>query len=293
MINDCDELYSTQQSTNYCDYEDTYRPNLTTQRFLEQFCSIRISLSNRGDDCFYYVRDKKLKDLLGLNGGFSEYDFDKIISSTMYGLLVYGKTYIEQILYFDKKDNLVKIRFLPIRYKRMKRIFSKLYYSVKKFDGKYVRGHIDYKNLIVLNLRDMNYSKKHFKRIFRKQDKKERIYNDLMFSGKVKYDFELLRTRSELKDLKITRNVFWCKTPNNQYISEPYLLYRSMKFDLIQKDFLDYILEQINVSIKKLGCKYGFEGKIEYKAKTDKYDECFEKLNSGQMNCEEACNIVF
>ena len=49
---------------------------------------------DKGNDCFYHVSDKKSKDLLGLNWEISEYDFDKRINSTLYGLLVYGKTYI-------------------------------------------------------------------------------------------------------------------------------------------------------------------------------------------------------
>lgn len=293
MRNDYDGLISTQQNTNYCDYTASYNPNITSQRFLEQFCNIRISLKSRENDFFYYVKDKKLKNLLGLNGEVSEYDFDKIINSSLYDLLVYGKTYIEQILYFDKEDRLVKLRFLPVRHRRMFRIFTKLYYSVKKFDGKRIRGHIDSKNLVVLKLKDMNYSKRYFKRIFKKQGKNEQIYNDLMFSNKRNYGFDLVRKRSELKDLKTNKKIYWSQTASNQYISEPYLVYRSMKFDLLQKKFLDYVLEKLNISIRKLGCKYGFEGEIEYKAKTDKYDECFEKLNSGEMNCEEVGKIVF
>ncbi len=291
----CDEkLRSTQQSTNYMDYNNPYNVNCVAQRFLEHFCYISISLKRKGENSnFYYTESKEINELLQLNYGMSDYDFDSVIRHCIYDLLVYGKAYIERVLYFNNEEKLCKISFVPIRYKKMFKVFNKLYYTIKKFDDSREYGFINCKNLVELSLKDVGYRKKEFRKLFKKMGKNESMYNTLMFDKQRAGDFQLLKSRKNYKTLKINRKTFWTEDAGNEYISEPYLIYRNMQFDLLQKKFLDYVLSRINLSLERTGKEYSFMGKINCRVKTEKYDEYMEKLKGGQMNCEELCKLIF
>lgn len=288
------ELKSTQQSTDFVDYTKSNTVGLTAQRFLEDFCHLSFSLKPKKESSkFYYTDSKKLKELLQMNYGTFEHDFDKVIHDSIYNLLVYGKVYIETVLYFDKNENLCQLKLIPIRYKKMIRIFNRLYYTVKKYDGSRQYGYIDCKNLIKLTLKDVGYRKRTFSSLFRKMDRNETKYNKLMYDKELSGDFDYVRRRKDYKTLKVNKKTFWTENTGNEYISEPYLVYRSMQFDLLQNKLLDYVLNNINISLETIGKLYGFVGKIEYRAKTEKYNEYFEKFYCGKMNCNELADLIF
>lgn len=292
------ELRTTQQGSNYVDYNRSYHPGLEARLLTEDFCNcMYLSLrASREDDSFYYIKDKNLKDLIGFYYETSEHDFDEIICQCIFDLIIHGKAYIEQVLFFDKDNKLAKIQFVPVRAKRHMKIFGTLYYYLKRYDKKWIFGHINCNNLIDLNLKDIGYPKHYFKSIFKKLDKLER--RDLKSKKfdtdkKSGFDFDLFRRKQDLKKLKVLKNLKWSDRGNNQFITEPYLVYREMQFDLLQEQILKYVIKQINESLKQTGDKYGFSGKIQYDSKTKTYATLLEQLRTGEKNCEQVSKVVF
>lgn len=293
-----DELRSTQQGTNYVDYNRSYHPGLGAHLLTEDFCnSMYLSLrASREDNSFYRIEDKKLKELIGFYYQTSEYDFDQMMCQCIFDLIIHGKTYIEQVLFFDKDNKLAKIQFVPLRAKRHMKIFGTLYYCLKKYDKQWIFGHVNCNYLIDLNLKDMGYPKRHFKSILKKLDKlkrKDLNSTNLGFDKKSGFDFDLFRKKQDLKMLKVLKELKWNNRGNNQFVTEPYMVYRAMQFDLMQERFLRYVIKQINEALKRTGIKYGFSGKIQYDSKTKTYDTLLEQLQTGEKNCEQVSKVVF
>lgn len=285
----------TQQSTNFIDYSKGYNPGMTANNFLNEFCNVRANLTrNVYEDSFFYFKnsDKKLSTLLDFFTNSDDYTLGNNIRNIIYDLLVYGKTYAEAILFFDKKNALEKIEIKPIRYKKQITIFNTLYYCVKKFDGTHEFGHIDKQNLLIFNLKDIGFSKSFFKRRMKKLDKLDKNLLDLP-STSPDFNFDIYKKKTELKNLKIMKKIYWTEPLKNIFVSEPYLVYRSMKFHLLQKEFLDYVLDKYNEKLCRLGKEYGFTGKIRYKTKTGNYNLLINELQSGAKNCEQIADLIF
>lgn len=285
---------STQQSVNFIDYGKGYHPGMTANNFLTEFCNVVGNLRRSiYEDSFFYFKksDKKLSTLLGFFTNLDGFDLEQSIRNIIYDLLLYGKTYAEVILFFDEKNTLDEIEIKPIRYKRQIIIFNKLYYCVKKFDGTYEFGHIDKQNLLIFNLKDMGFSKSFFKRRMKKLDKLDKNLLDLP-STSPDFNFDIYKKKTELKNLKIMKKVYWTESLRNKHISEPYLVYRSMKLHLLQKEFLDYVLGKYNEKLNQVGKEHNFTGKIRYKTKTVDYNTLINELQSGEKNCEQIADLI-
>lgn len=294
-------IKSSQQSSNYIDYANRKNLSLIGEgwMFLEDLCaSFSISFQKSIlDRKFYYVKapDKQLENLLEYDEyNFLRYDFDKILVSNMRDLLIYGKAYVEKVLWYDADNNLVKISFIPIRYKRQIKIGKGLYYKLQRFDGQIEKGMVDKKNLISFNLKDLGYSKNYFRRKIKRLEKLKFPDTKLSLDKSSGFDFLLYVQKQEYKLLKIMRGVNWYgRNGSNQYISEPYLIYRIMKLSLFRSKFLEYLIKGYNNALGELGREYGFSGEIGYESNVDNYELLLKDLKEGKKNCEEVGNHIF
>lgn len=295
-------LISTQASSNYIDYstyKEKYSHNVVGDAFIREFCS-GFSYSFRKDILcrdFYYIEEEKcrLKKLLlyDLYTSFS-YEVDRVLETNMKDLLLHGKAYVEVVFWFDNRNELKKISFVPFWYKKQLCFNGDVYYKIRKFDGEIIQGRILKENIITFRLKDLGFSKRYFQRLLKKLGKIVMPSTDLIEDESVGFDFEEFKKRQDKKTLYLLDRIRWKGiNNNNRYVSEPYLLYRNIKYQILRKEFMDYLLKGYNNKLQLLGRKYGFDGKIRYRSNLDKYESKWSDLRRGKINCEQLCDYIF
>ena len=294
-------LKSSQQTSNYVDYSTHKNKGYSGYgwMFEEDLCrDFSIVLAKWGKDREFYRVDAetlKLKKLLEYDDyGFLEYKLDDLLSQNMNDLIYYGKAYVEVIRWYDEEDNLVRISFQPFHYKKQIAIGKNIYYQLRRQNGEKIRGKIRRKDTIAFSLKDLGYSVGSIKKVVKKLDKMEMADYTLALDKDSGFDANVFQQKCEYKLLKITRKFYWPgMDTSSKSMSEPYMLYRHMKFLLVQKRFLDYLMQGYNKALENLGKEYGFEGRISYQSKTEGYEEVIENLRNGEMNCEQVGKVVF
>lgn len=293
-----DNLRSSQQSPDYGDYSNKKKMlnSLESSMFIDDFCAyFSFTFKNSNNDMkFYYINapDKKLESLLENN--YLYFEFDKILFSNFYDLILYGKAYVEKILCYDDEGKLVKIAFKPLRYKKQIYFANKLYYRLQKYNGEIEKGKVDGSNLIVFDIKDLGYSKYFFKRKIRKLSNLKEPDINLIMDKNSGFDFTIYNDKNKYKLLKIMKGTYWNgRDSSNKYVSEPYFLYRLIKFYIIRSKFLAYLVRGYNNELKELGKKYGFSGEIAYDSKVDDFESVLNEFKTGKMKCKEIIKIIF
>ena len=179
IMDDEHMIISSRQTSDYLPYpffKRKRRISLYGDMLLQDFCMhFSIILRKNNDYRYFYkidVPDNRLLNLLEYdNGKFLEYDLDKLLADNLADLLHYGKSYVELVRIFDKDKKLIGIKLIRFRNNIQVHIGKKIYYVLRKCDGKIVTGKIDTENVISFKLRDIGYSKSYFKKLFRKLHK--------------------------------------------------------------------------------------------------------------------------
>ena len=293
-------LESSQQTSHYIDYSTHKNKGYSGYGWMfEEDLSgnFSIALTKRGEDRGFYKVDaktSKLEDLLEFGDyGFLEYRLDELLSQNMSDLIYYGKAYVEVIRWYDE-ENLVRISFQPFYYKKQVVIGKSIYYQLRRQNGEKIRGRIKRKDTIVFSLKDLGYSARSLKKIIKRLDKMTIADYALALDENSGFDANVYQQKCEYKLLRLTSKFYWpTRDSSSKSMSEPYMLYRHMKFSLIQKKFLDYLMQGYNKALEELGKEYGFDGKIVYSCKTEEYEKVIEKLRNGEMNCEQVGKVMF
>ena len=294
-------LKSSQQTSNYVDYSTHKKKGYSGYgwMFEEDLCmDFSIVLTKRGKDREFYRVDSetsKLKELLEFSDyGFLEYKLDELLSQNMSDMMYYGKAYVEVIRWYDEENNLLRISFQPFHYKRQFATGKTIYYQLQRQNGEKIRGKIKRKDVIVFSLKDLGYSTLSLRKVLKKLDSIKMEDYTLALDKDSGFDANVFQQKCEYKLLKVTRKFYWSgRDTSSKSMSEPYMLYRNMKFSLTQKKFLDYLMQGYNKALEDIGKEYGFEGRISYQCKTEGYEEVIEKLRNGEMNCEQVGKVVF
>lgn len=301
-MNNKKEARSSQQSSNYFPYpffEKKRELSMYGTMFLQDFCThFSIVLGKRnGHRNFYSVdpKDSHLNALLEYdNYMFMEYDFDKLLKSNLSDLVQYGKAYVEVVKLFDEDDKLVGIKLISFRNNFQIRINDKIYYLLRKYDGKLITGKIDVENVITFKVRDLGHTKGFFKRIFRKLRKFDFSFLELSMDSKSGFDFDVYKKKKDFDLLKVGNKLRWIgRKYDNHYINEPYLVYLRMEELKYKEKMLVKLLDMYNKKISEVGEKYGFTGKICFENRTSNYDELYIELESGMKNCEQVSNEIY
>lgn len=271
--------------------------------FLEDFCAnFSIDLAPHPldrDRDFYKVEppDDSLKDfLLFENYLFLEYDMDKLLIKVMKDLIYSGKAYLEIVTWRDTEGIVKGISFVQIKPIAVLKGRSKTLFASILYNKKLKLYCIENRNLIVLQLKDLGYSRYFLKRLLnriRKYDLTD-VSDMSLNPGKTGFDFNEYIRKKEFSLLKITRNVHWYGRNNeNQYMSESYLLYRAAKFKMLRKEFLNYMIRQINKGLQNYKNELGFSGKIVIGCEDIDYMKEFKRLWAGEINTSQLSKLVF
>lgn len=282
--------YSTHKNKGYSGYGWMFEEDLSRD--------FSIALARFGKDREFYKVDaktSKLEELLEFSDyGFLEYRLDELLSQNMSDLMYYGKAYVEVIRWYDEEEHLVRISFQPFYYKKQVVIGKSIYYQLRRQNGEKIRGKIKRKDTIVFSLKDLGYSAGSLKKVINKLNKMTIAEYALALDEYSGFDANAYQQKCEYKLLKLTRKFYWTtRDSSSKSMSEPYMLYRHMKFSLARKKFLDYLMQGYNKALEELGKAYGFDGKIVYSCKTQGYETVMEKLRNGEMNCEQVGKVMF
>lgn len=301
IMDDEHMIISSRQTSDYLPYpffKRKKRISLYGDMLLQDFCMyFSIILRKKNDYRQFYKIDVPDNCLLNLleydNGMFLEYDLDKLLADNLADLLHYGKSYVELVRIFDKDKKLIGIKFIRFRNNIQVHIGKKIYYVLRKCDGKIVTGKIDTENVISFKLRDIGYSKSYFKKLFRKLHKYDTNFLKLSMDSKSGFEMDVYEKKQDYELLKLGHNVRWLgRKFDNYYVNEPYLLYIRMEEMKLKEAMLSQLLSKYNEKLANVGKKYGFLGKICFDSKTSKYSDLYKNLMKGMKNCEEVSGEI-
>ncbi|MEH2938469.1 hypothetical protein [Lawsonibacter sp. JLR.KK007] len=271
--------------------------------FLEDFCSsFSIALAprplSRGQD-FYRISPSGdlLKSLLCFEDDqFLKYDMDKLLTDITQALISFGKAYLEIITWRDAEGIIKGISFALVKpVGVLKGINRTLFVSIQ-FDKKFKLYHIENRNLIILRLKDLGYSRHSFRNFLRKINKCDftNVSEMSLYPQKTGFNFSRYKSKSEFALLKATKSVYWYgRDGKNQYMGESYLLYRAARFTMLRKKFLIYIIQQINKGLQNHKQEIGFNGELAIDCEEIDYMKEFERLWTGEINTTQLSKLVF
>lgn len=269
--------------------------------FVEDFCegfSYDLSPDIKTSELFYKIvpeNDVLMTYLNFEDNLFLEYAMDKIISNIMQTMLWYSKAYMEVVTFKNSEEDPKGIAFKLFNPIVSIKSLNKTYFLAIQQNNRIKLFSVDNNSLVIFKLKDMHYSKRYFKRLFKKLRKCDlTLTTDLVLSNtKTGFDYDIYRKKNDFNLLKSTRKIFWnIHGIDNQYLGDSYMLYRKAKFKMIKKDYLQYILHQMNLALEKHKEEMKFEGKICANYNNINYVEQFEKMQNGEINISQFCKIV-
>ena len=248
---------------------------------------------------FYRVEpsDDTLKDLLTFEDFMVfDHNMDELLTEAMEDLVSYGKAYLEIVSWRDAEGNVKGISFAPVKpfivlKGRGKTLFVSVHYNRK------IKWYcIENRNYIVLRLKDLGFSRISMQKLLKKikQYDLTSVTDMSLAPEKTVFDFSEYIRKSEFNLLKTTRRVYWYgRNGENQYLSESYMLYRAANFKMLRKEFLNYMIQQINRGLNNHKIETGFCGKLVVDCEDIDYMVEFEKFWAGKINTSQLSKQIF
>ncbi|MBS5116113.1 MAG: hypothetical protein KHY88_10580 [Erysipelotrichaceae bacterium] len=270
-----------------------------TNMFYQDFCShLSIALKNKRDyRNFYKIKsNENLEELLEYNDyNFLEYDFDELLRNNLLSLIHSGKEFIEIVRWYDE-NKLVKISFMPFKNLIQIHLFNYYFYLTKTNESKFRIGKINANDVIKMNVKEMGFSKRYFKRLFKKLRKLDYSNTDLslILDKNSGYDTEVDKRKKEYIFLKECKKIRWLgRNYDNYYASQPYLLFVRMEEVKLKENILTYLLKKYNERLNSIGDIYGFSGELYFDNKSVNYRKLLKELYEGTKTCEEVSKVFF
>lgn len=263
-----------------------------TSMFLDDFCCFSVFEDREQFSPLFEINDKHLQDVLCFSDpSFLRYGLVQQLDEVAKELLLFGKTYVEVITEEDKDSKLVSISFKPIYTNKAKAIHDRVYFRAKKFDESRISFWVPKSNLIIFDLKELGFSRRYFVRLLRKIQKLELPF-DMM--GTRDFNIDYFKSYSEKKMLKLNRRTYWTgRNYNNQFMSEGYLLYRSIKFKELQWRFLEYLISGYNEALSGVIAEKKVNGQIMIKEKKPDYTSYISRLQRGDLNFEQLSSLIY
>lgn len=239
--------------------------------------------------------DNLKRYLLFEDYNFFRYDFDKILDSSLYDLILGGKSYLEIVTWKDSEGCIKGISFIPLGAVNAKEHKECVYYKSTLYNGEKVKYKIQKKNLIILDLKEIGFRRNYFRRLLKKMVEIDLPSDSMIENGqKIGFDFLEFNRRNELKLLYINRKTHWLgRNYNNQHLSESYSLYRTAKYKILRLSILDYFFKQFNNALKRFQEECDFKGEIIATFERISYEEHLESLQKGEINTSQFCDIIY
>lgn len=271
--------------------------------FVQDICaSFSFGLAHhplKRDREFYRVEpsDDTLKDFLTLEDFmFFDRNMDQLLTGAMEDLVSYGKAYLEIVSWRDTEGNVKGISFAPVKPLIVLKGRGKTLFASVLYNRKLKWYCIENRNYIVLRLKDLGFSRIYMQKLMKKikQYDLTSVTDMSLDPEKIGFDFSEYIRKSEYNLLKTTKRVYWYgRNGENQYLSESYMLYRAAKFKMLRKEFLNYMIQQINMGLNNHKIEIGFCGKLVVDCEDIEYLGEFEKLWAGNINISQLSKQIF
>lgn len=289
--------YTASRQHSHFSYKRKYQEGLYTHMLLEDLSqSFSIEFSPiREDDNFYYIDPPtdKLKSYLTFDDyGFFRYDLDKILQQTMYHLMTAGTAHMEIVLWRNYNNQVVGITLEPFSAVSIGTFKEKHLFFTKKPDKKAVFFSVPERHVIILDLKDLGFRRNYFRMLFRRMRPFET--NLYAITEKKNIDFKAFTKQEEFRFLKLTKRIGWTgRNSGNQHLSEAYLLKRSIRFKTLKKQFLEYLLAQINLGLSRFRDELDFHGKIVTMDFDTEHTAVWEKMQKGECGFSAVSKEVY
>lgn len=266
--------------------------------FFEDFTSCYSTLfSPIGSRTEFYHIDDILKDLLRFDNCYDlDYELDRLLSTITYQLLLNGKAYIEVVLIKDSCGVIKGIRLLPINAKQQIKFSGKLFFKSVDYNKKLIRFNVDNDWIIVFDLKDLGFHRNFFRKLVNHLSAFDVTDSaDLLLDPELegKYNYQKHRNYLDYHLIKDTKSIYWVgRKYSNQYLSESYLLYRTIKYKSLRNDFLQYILSKINGRLSLISKDGAFSGGITADVNLSVYENSFCSYSEGTINASQLGDIV-
>lgn len=168
---------------------------------------------------------------------------------------------------------------------------GKTYFYRLAFGEKVNQIEIEPGLLVTLNIKDLGYRKNTFVRMVKKLGKYDILNSVRMSIEHVPgYDYQARAKKDRKNLLKTTKDVGWHFGTDG--LSDSYILYRIIQRDKIKTLFLQYVVIQINNTLKAFFAGSNV-GEMVLHLKNLDYQELWENYSKGIITKTELTNILF
>ena len=260
--------------------------------FLQDFCCYNVFQTDNHNSDLFTVSSQELRQLLCYrDSSFLHYEFGEHINEVVATLIKYGRAFVEVITEKDESAKLSGISFRIIQNRSARRVGSYIQFKSSTFGNELTTFSIPESSLIILNLKDLTFSRRYFVRLFRKIQKLELPLNMLEIKN---FDITKYSALADKKMLRLNKRTFWYgRNASNRYMSEAYLLYHVMNFQMLQWKVLEYVISRYNDALSKIEEHVGLLGKISITTKRPDYELYWDQLQKGELNFEQLGNHLF
>ncbi len=168
---------------------------------------------------------------------------------------------------------------------------GKTYFYRLTFGEKVNQIEIEPGLLVTLDIKDLGYRKNTFVRMVKKLGKYDILNSVRMSIEHVPgYDYQAHAKKDRINLLKTTKDVGWHFGPDG--LSDSYILYRKIQRDKIKTLFLQYVIIQINNSLKAFFAGSNV-GEMVLHLKNLDYQELWGNYSKGKITGTELTNTLF
>lgn len=283
-----------QKRVNRIYKENNRKPH--TIRFFEDFSEgLSISLgdtSKRDDFITVEPKDSLLLQLLQKKYHSNlSFELERTIGCAIYSLLNYGIAYIYIKAEYDtitheggeREDIIESLELGEIRGLVTKKDNENIEFWAINFNGQIKNHTINRDGLVILNLKDLGYSKKHFKIMAKYLDKYGLPSDFINLMNVDGYSFKYHATQNSIKQLKISKELGWIN--NVDELSDSHILYRRIKKNVFKMSVLNYVVEEINNQLSYI--LSNSESRLVVNYKVQNYNNLWEQFKTGKITISE------
>ena len=242
----------------------------------------------------------KIKNLLkGRYHYYSSYDIEQIISRIAYSLMVYGKAYfyIHPEYSIKKADDGTTTQILSsfeigeIMGFIKKKSKEEIVFCRKGFNSEVEDIQMSKKQLVILDIRELGFSKRYFPSVLKKLSKCDITAKstDMITNHSDVYDFMYHSERKKLTELRAVKRIGW--SFGTEKLSDSYIMYKKIQEDELRLHFLEYIVGKINDGL------HGFlgddSGELVAHINRKEYGQLWDDYTEGKITGTELTKSLF
>lgn len=278
--------------------------SIYSHRFFNDLASgYSFFLGKKGENRDFFTLDPdgcKIKNLLkGRYHYYSSYDIEQIISRIAYSLMVYGKAYIyiHPEYSVKKADDGTTTQILSsfeigeIMGFIKKKSKEEIVFCRKGFNSEVEDIQMSKKQLVILDIRELGFSKRYFPRVLKKLSKCDITAKstDMITNHSDVYDFMYHSESKKLAELRAIRKIGW--SFGTEKLSDSYIMYKKIQEDELRLHFLEYIVKKINDGLHEfLGDD---SGELVAHINRKEYRQLWNDYKEGKIMGTELTKILF